>query len=60
MILKQNGGSGETTVHLDIEKNFEFVGVEFSGGGGFGGSYSSSLCEINLSNLPKQIKVGNK
>jgi len=54
---KENGGSGETTVHLD--KNFEFVGVGVSGSGGFGGGFSSSLCEINLSNLPKQIKVGN-
>jgi hypothetical protein len=54
---KENGGSGETTVHLD--KNFEFYEVGFSGAGGFGGSFSKSLCEINLSNLPKQITVGN-
>ena len=56
---KENGGCGtvETTVHLD--KNFEFVGVGFSGAGGFGGGFSNSLCEINLSNLPREIKVGN-
>ncbi len=55
---KENGGCGavETTVHLD--KDFEFYEVEFSGAGGFGGSYSSSH-EINLSNLPRQITVGN-
>jgi hypothetical protein len=64
-LFKENGGSREATVHLDkdifvFEVGFSgpgtFKGV--SGSGGFGGSYSSSL-EINLSNLPKQIKVGN-
>ncbi len=55
---KENGGSGtvETTVHLD-KNDFEFYEV-VSGAGGFGGSYSSSH-EINLSNLPRQITVGN-
>jgi len=64
-LFKKNGGCGETTVHLDkdifvfkvpFSGSRTFKGV--SGSGGFGGSYSSSL-EINLSNLPKQIKVGN-
>jgi hypothetical protein len=57
---KENGGCGtvETTVYLD--KDFECYEFEvgFSGAGGFGGGFSSSL-EINLSNLPRQIKVGN-
>jgi hypothetical protein len=53
---KENGGSGETTVHLD--KNCEFYEVGFSGAGGFGGGFSNSIQEI-LKQLPKQIKVGN-
>jgi hypothetical protein len=58
---KEIGGSGiaETTVYLDNDfKSYAFE-VYSRGSGGGGGSFSNSLCEINLSNLPKQIKVGN-
>jgi len=60
---KEIGGCGtvETTIYLD--KDFEVSEVNFigsgGGNGGSGGSFFNSLCEINLSNLPRQIKVGN-